>query len=145
MESEMDAEMRFHLEARAEDLIRGGIPKSEAMRRARIEFGGMDNAKEECREARGVGLAESVFQDLRFGVRTLRKSPGFTAVVVLTLAIGIGATTAIFTLVHAVLLKPLPVVNPGQLYRLGDNNNCCVMTGTQNDGSFVLYSHSLYE
>jgi len=145
MESEMDAEMRFHLEARAEDLIRGGIPKSEAMRRARIEFGGMDNAKEECREARGVGLAESVFQDLRFGVRTLRKSPGFTAVVVLTLAIGIGATTAIFTLVHAVLLKPLPVADPGQLYRLGDNNNCCVMTGTQNDGSFVLYSHSLYE
>src|SRR5207244_13394991 len=82
---------------------------------------------------------------LRIGVRTLCKSPSFTAVVVLTLALGIGATTAIFTLIDAVMLKSLPVANPGQLYRLGDNNNCCVMVGTQNDDSFVLYSYPLYE
>ncbi|HKV62668.1 MAG TPA: ABC transporter permease [Candidatus Acidoferrum sp.] len=83
--------------------------------------------------------------DARYGIRTLRKSPGFTAVVVLTLALGIGATTAIFTLIDAVMLRSLPVANPKQLYRLGDNNNCCVMSGTQNGGSFVLYSFALYE
>ncbi|PYU43261.1 MAG: ABC transporter substrate-binding protein, partial [Acidobacteria bacterium] len=70
---------------------------------------------------------------------------GFTAAVVLTLALGIGATTAIFTLIDAVMLKFLPVANPRQLYRLGDNNGCCVMVGTQNGGSFVLYSYQLYE
>src|SRR5438132_13877140 len=75
----------------------------------------------------------------------LAKNPGFTAVAVLTLALGIGANTAIFTLVDAIMLKPLPVANPKQLYRLGDNNNCCVMVGTQNGGSFVLYSYPLYE
>jgi putative ABC transport system permease protein len=74
MESEMDAELRFHLEARAEDLVRSGVPAAEAMRRARIERGGMDSVKKECREARGVGFAESVIQDLRFAAHAAEKS-----------------------------------------------------------------------
>jgi hypothetical protein len=73
MESEMEAELRFHVEARAEDLMREGVPADEAMRRARLEFGGLDQAREECREARGVGFAESMIQDLRFATRMLRK------------------------------------------------------------------------
>src|ERR1700756_520309 len=73
MEREMEAELRFHVEAFAEDLVRNGLPWSEALRRARIEFGGIERAKEECREARGVNFVESVLQDLRFGMRTLRK------------------------------------------------------------------------
>src|SRR5207247_2349458 len=77
--------------------------------------------------------------------RILRKSPCVTAVAVLTLALGIGANTAIFTLIDAVMLKALPVPSPMQLYRLGDNNSCCVMVGTQEGGSFVLYSYALYE
>src|SRR5947208_5207065 len=87
----------------------------------------------------------NLLQDLRYGVRVLAKNPGFTAGALLTLARGIGANTAIFTLVDAIMLKSLPVANPKQLYRLGDNDNCCVMVGTQNGGSFVLYSDELYE
>jgi predicted permease len=107
-ENEMDSELRFHLEARAADLERGGVPRQEALRRARLEFGGVDKTKEECREARGASLVETLSQDVRFATRLLRKNPGFTALAVLTLSVGIGASTAVFSLVDNILLKPLP-------------------------------------
>jgi predicted permease len=144
-DQELDDELRDHLERRTEEYVSKGMAPEEARRRARLDMGGIEQTKEKCRDERRVNWIEDFVQDLQFGLRILRKSPGFTAAVVLTLAVGIGATTAIFTLIDAVMLRALPVAKPSQLYRLGDNNNCCTMNGTQNDGSFVLYSYSLYE
>jgi macrolide transport system ATP-binding/permease protein len=115
MEREMDAEMRFHMEAYAEDLVRGGAQREEAMRRARLEFGGIERYKEEGREARGVRLLEDLVVDLRYGARTLRKNPGFTCVAVLTLALGVAVNTAVFTAFDVLVLRPRPVKDPDSL------------------------------
>ena len=114
-EANLHAELRFHLEQRVADLRLSGLAEEEARRRARLEFGGIEQVKEDCRDARGTRWLEDLWQDLRYASRLLRRSPVFTLVAVLTLALGMGATTAILTLVNAFALRPLPVPDPGSI------------------------------
>jgi hypothetical protein len=116
VEMELDDELRFHLEHQTEKHLRAGQFREEAMRRARIELGGLEQSKEECRQSWGIGLIESLVQDIGYALRVLVKSPGFTAAVALSLALGIGANTAIFSLIDAVMWRMLPVKDPAGLW-----------------------------
>ncbi len=118
MNAEIEEELRSHIQHRADDLERSGLPRAEAERRARIEFGGHVRYKEESREAAGASLAESFFQDVRYALRLLRTSPGFTAIAVGTLATAICANTVVFSALNACFLRPLNVPEPESLYGL---------------------------
>src|SRR5580693_910502 len=143
VEQELSEEISDFAEMAAQEKMKQGMSREDALRAVRLELGTVEIAKEEVRSATWESFVENLWRDIRFALRTLRKSPGFSAVVILTLTLGIGANTSIFTLVNAVMLQRLPVQNPKQLYRLGDSNNCCVMIGTQ--GGFVLYPFQLYQ
>jgi predicted permease len=136
-------ELDAHLQMLTDDNIRAGISPEDARRQARIALGGIESVKESCRDRWGIPLVESLIQDLRYATRIMRRSPGFTIVAVLTLALGIGATTAIFTLIDAVLLKSLPVRDPATLTVLGDGQRAGVEVGLQK--SFAVYSFDLYK
>jgi len=115
VEQELDEELRFHLEHQVEKHLQTGAAHEEAARRARLDFGGLDQVKDETRDVRGVFALDIAWRDLRYGLRVLSRSPAFTAVAVLSLALGIGANTAIFQLVDAVRLRTLPVKDPQEL------------------------------
>jgi predicted permease len=144
-EQDLDEELRDHLDRRIEENIAKGMAPEEAKRDALISLGGLQQTKEACREAHSMNWIQDLKQDLRHSLRQLRMAPAFTLTTVLTLALGIGATTSIFTLVHAVLLKSLPVANPQELYRLGKEARCCYWGGFSQPGEFSLVSYDLYK
>jgi predicted permease len=144
-EERLQAEIEEHLLMQTAENVRAGLSATEARRQAVLKFGGVEAMKEDYRDQKGLPFLETLAQDTRHTLRRLRMAPAFTIATVLTLALGIGATTSIFTLVHAVLLKSLPVANPNELYRLGKESRCCYEGGYSQDKEFSLVSYDLYK
>ena len=138
-------EIAEHLALQTADNIKAGLPPAEARRQAMLKFGAVEAIKEEYRNQEGLPFVEVLLYDTRYALRRLRKSPAFTITVVLTLALGIGATTSIFTLFYDVLLRSLAVANPGELYRLGKEARCCYWGGYSQENEFSLVSYDLYK
>ena len=136
VEDELDEELHDHLERRTEEGVASGLSVEEARRTALLELGGIEQRKEECRDMRGVRWLEEFLQDIRYGFRLLRKNPGFSAVVILALALGLGANTALFSLFNTVLLGALPVQHPEQLVVLSTVN--------ENSDSITSFSYPMY-
>jgi predicted permease len=133
-EHDLSDELGFHLDAHAADLVRSGLTPDEAARRARLAFGSVDNAKTDCRQALGLRLFDDLQQHLTYAMRLLRKTPGFTAAAVATLALCLGATLAIFAVVDAILLRPLPFPDADRLVRVF---NTYPKAGVPDDGASV--------
>ena len=129
MEDQLDNELAFHIEQLTADLMARGHTPTEARRLARLELGGPEQVKEECREARGTRWLEDFFQDVRYAVRTLRQRPGFAAVALLSLALGTGATTVMFSLIDGVMLKPLAYRDPSRLAKLQEKTDYSTLWG----------------
>src|SRR5438876_9910278 len=117
-ERDLSAEMECHLQMHIEDNLRAGMSPAEARRQALIKLGGLEQAKENYRDRRGLPMIETLIQDVRYGLRQLRRNPGFTAVAVLTLALGIGTNATIFSLIDAVMLRMLPVQKAEELVEI---------------------------
>lgn len=143
VERELEDELQFHFDEQVEKHMRAGLTREEAARRTRLEFGGLSQVKEDLRQSRGIPFLETMARDVTFALRQLRRTPGFTVTVLLILALGIGANAAIFSLVHAVLQKDLPVTDPTTLLRFGDSNDCCVGMGIRD--SYSYFSTDAYE
>jgi len=129
MEERLDKELVFHLEQHTSELIAREHDPVEARRLARISLGGPEQVKEKCRDARGTRWAEDLAQDFRYALRTLRQRPGFATVALLTLALGTGATTVMFTVINGVLLKPLPFSDPGRLVLVQEQTDTSTIFG----------------
>ena len=144
-EDRLQAEIEEHLALQTAENVRAGLSPTEARRQAVLKFGAVESIREDYRAQKGLPFLETLIQDTRYALRRLRKSPAFTITTVLILAFGIGATTSIFSLVHAVIMRSLAVANPGELYRLGKQSRCCFIGGYSQEKEFSLVSYELYQ
>ena len=144
LEQQLDDELRYHLERDAEQNRKSGMNEDEARHLAMRAFGNVDLSKEECRDARGVNFVENLIRDFRYSVRLLIKNPAFSLIALLTLTLGIGANTAIFSLLDAVLIRPLAIKDPHQLVLFGHGLNVGLTDGFPN-GSSDLFSYPFYQ
>ena len=138
-------EMEQHIAFDTEANVRAGMAPEDARRAARLRFGAVEAIRESYHAEKGLPIVETIIQDCKQALRMLRKSPVFTLVAVLTLALGIGANAAIFTLVNALMLKSLPVADPKTLIRVGNNNDCCVGIGFRDNGEYSYFTTDSYE
>lgn len=138
VERELHEELAAHLELQARKYAQAGMSMEEASQRARRDFGALENAKEECRDRRGITWLSDVAQDLRYALRGFRRAPGFTGLIIFMLAAGMGANLATFSVMDAILLRMLPVKDPASLFRMvranGNSNNA-----GGDAGSYVIY------
>jgi predicted permease len=146
LDDDLEHEVESHIELAIEENMGRGMTRAQARTAALRVFGGVTQVKESYRAQRGVPFVISFGRDLRYAVRRLRSSPAFTTVAIVTLALGIGANTAIFTLVEGFLLRSLPVSDPARLYRIGDRNTCCYYDNFESpDGDFDMFSYELFQ
>src|ERR1700722_641426 len=147
---EIDDELQFHIQRQTQEYIATGMTPQEARRKAVLAMGGIESVRAQSHEQRPSFFLGTLLQDVTYALRQLRRSRGFTVTAVLTLALGIGGNAAIFTLVNAILLKNLPVVDPSTLIRIGNTTECCVNEGTAEDwgaedGSYALFNTGTWQ
>ena len=135
LEEDLEAELRSHVEMAVEANLRKGMTPENARREALLNFGGIEQAKELCRDERGLPVLETAIEDVRFGLRMLRRNPGFAAVIVITLSLGVGATTAIFSVVNPILFEPLPYPHAGRIAAIVETGP----DGSRGGGTFAMY------
>ena len=147
LDHDLDEELHAYVELVSAEKMKAGMSPEEAYRDTRREMGGAEQVKQGVRDIRAGTLLDRLIQDIRYALRQMRKSPGFAATAILTLALGIGANTAIFTLVHSILLKNLPVVDPKALVRVGDHEDCCILneSASSREGSYSIFPYETYK
>src|SRR5262245_55194020 len=139
VERELDDELQFHVQHAIEKLVAAGVPREEAVRRTRLEFGGVEQVKEDCRDARGISLPETILQDLRYGLRTMRRTPVFSVTAILTIALSTAGLATVFTLGDTLLFRSMPVEHPEQIVTVSSTRGGPTLEGLVSHPDYLAF------